>query len=164
MNRKILSLLSLIIIVSACTKEIPEAERKQDKNIEQAAVRAAIQNWETAYNSGDLESALDFYEYDYRAMLADSNDISGRDELARDLGQFMKEYPGGKWQINIDEINSAGDLAYVFYTGVFTSDGDPASAGNPLYSERGIKILKKSKIGGWKFFRSMSMPVFSYDR
>lgn len=153
--------LFLLVILSACTKEIPEAERRQDKNIEQSAVRAAIQNWETAYNSGDLESALDFYEVDFRAMLADSNDIVGRDELARDLNQFLTQYPGGKWKINIDEINTAGDLAYVLYNGVFTSGDD---LNNPLYSERGIKILKKNKIGGWKFFRSMSMPVFSYDK
>ena len=35
---------------------------------------------------------------------------------------------------------------------------------NPIYSEKGIRILKKQKDGSWKIYRYVSTPIFTYDQ
>lgn len=157
-------ILSLLIIISACTKEVPESEKRLTKSIEETSIRNAIENFAAAYNSNDIEAAILFFDRDYRGIVADSEDIVGLDALKNDLLQYRKQYPEGKWEIKIDELNVFGDFAYALCSGSFLMPDPIEKKMNPIYSERSIRIFKKQKDDGWKIFRYAAMPTFSYDQ
>lgn len=162
--RRSFLILSLIIIISGCTKEVPEGEKRLTKSIEETSVRKVIENYVAAYNSNDIEAAILFFDRDYRGIVADSNEIVGLDALKNDLLQYSKQYPDGKWEIKIDELNVFGDFAYALCSGSFLMPDPIEKKMNPIYSERGIRIFKKQKDDGWKIFRYVAAPTFSYDQ
>lgn len=156
-------ILSIIILISACTKQVPEGEKKLSRSSEEMAVEQTIMNFIEAYNSNDIEKAITFFESDYRGVVSDSDDVVGLDMLRNDLIQYRKQYPGGKWEIRIDEVNISGELAYVFTSGSFLMPDPIEGKMSPIYSERAIRILRKQKNDGWVIFRYLATPTFSYD-
>ncbi len=163
MSRSILILLT-VVFISACTKQVPEGEKKLSRSSEEMAVEQTIMNFVEAYNSNDIEKAITFFESDYRGMVSDSDDVVGLDMLGNDLIQYRKQYPGGKWEIKIDEVNISGELAYVFTSGSFLMPDPIEDKMSPIYSERAIRILRKQKNDGWNIFRYLATPTFSYDK
>jgi ketosteroid isomerase-like protein len=161
--RKIL-FTSLLLILTACTKEVPETEKKLSKSLEEKSARETVENFVAAYNSDDIAKAVSFFEADYKGVVADSDDVVGFDALRDDLIHYRKQYPNGKWEIKFDEILVSGELAYVFTSGSFLMHDPIEKKMNPIYSERAIRILKKQKNDGWKIFRYMAIPMFSYDQ
>ena len=157
-------ILSILIIISACTKEVPETEKKLSKSLEEKYARETVENFIIAYNSNDIDKAVSFFETDYKGILTDSDDVTGLDALRNDLTNYRKQYPDGKWEIKIDEINISGETAYVFTSGSFLMLDPIEGKMNPIYSERAIRILKKQKNDGWKIFRYLATPMFSYDQ
>lgn len=153
----------LIIILAACTKEVPESEKKLAKTVDESAVREVIDHYYTAYNTGDIETAVTLCDESYKGIAADSDDVNGIEALKDELYQFRKEYPEGKWEINLDELVVQSDLAYVIINGSFLMPDPIQKKMNPIYSERSIKILRRNKTEGWKIYRSFSVPTFSYD-
>ncbi|MEJ5351217.1 MAG: nuclear transport factor 2 family protein [Melioribacteraceae bacterium] len=159
---KYLSLI-LILFITACTKEVPESEKKIAKTADEEAIRKLIDHFYTAYNSGDIETAVTLIDENYKGIAADSEDVVGVEALTKELYQYRKEYPEGKWEINIEELTVQNDLAYVIINGSFFVPGPAIDKMNPIYSERSIKILKKDKNEGWKIFRSLSVPTLTYN-
>jgi ketosteroid isomerase-like protein len=157
-------ILSIIILISACTKQVPEGEKKLSRSSEEMAVEQTIMNFIEAYNSNDIEKAVSFFENDYKGVVSDSDDVVGLDMLRNDLIQYRKQYPGGKWEIKIDEVNISGELAYVFTSGSFLMPDPIEDKMSPIYSERAIRILRKQKNDGWNIFRYLATPTFSYDK
>jgi len=159
---KYLSLI-LILFITACTKEVPESEKKLAKTADEEAIRKLIDHFYTAYNSGDIETAVTLIDENYKGIAADSEEVVGVEALTNELYQYRKEYPEGKWEINIEELTVQNDLAYVIINGSFFVPGPSVEKMNPIYSERSIKILKKDKNEGWKIFRSLSVPTLTYN-
>lgn len=157
-------ILSILIIISACTKEVPENEKKLSKSLEEKYARETVENFISAYNSNEIEKALSFFETNYKGIITDSDDIAGLDALRDDLIHYRKQYPDGKWEIIFDEILISGELAYVFTSGSFLMLDPIERKMNPIYSERAIRILKKQKNGSWKIYRYLATPMFSYDQ
>ena len=155
---------SLLLIITACTKEVPETEKNLSKSLEEKSARETIENFVAAYNSNDIAKAVSFFEADYKGVVADSDDVVGLDALSNELVSYRKQYPEGKWEIKIDEILISGELAYVFTSGSFLMLDPIEKKMNPIYSERAIRILKKQKNDGWKIFRYLATPMFSYDQ
>lgn len=155
--------LILIVVLVACTKEVPEAEKKISKTLEEENVRKLINHFYTAYNSGDIETAVSLIDTNYKGIAADSEDVNGIEAMTNELYQYRNEYPDGKWEINIEELFIENDLAYVIINGSFLMPDPIEKKMNPIYSERSIKILKRYKNEGWKIFRSFSIPTFSYN-
>ncbi len=155
---------SLLLIITACTKEVPETEKKISKALEEKSARGTIENFISAYNSNEIEKALSFFETNYKGIITDSDDIAGLDALRDDLIHYRKQYPDGKWEITFDEILISGELAYVFTSGSFLMLDPIERKMNPIYSERAIRILKKQKNDGWKIYRYLATPTFSYDQ
>jgi len=155
--------LILILFVTACTKEVPESENRIAKTAEEEAIRKLIDHFYTAYNSGDIETAVTLIDENYKGMAADSDDVIGVEALTNELYQYRKEYPEGKWEIKIEELSVENNLAYVIIYGSFLMPDPIEKKMNPIYSERSIKILKKDKNEGWKIFRSLSIPTLTYN-
>ncbi|MEG8946235.1 YybH family protein [Rosettibacter firmus] len=160
---KYFSLLLIILFISGCTKEVPETEKRISKTVEEEAIQKLIEHFYTAYNSGDIETAVTLIDEHYKGMAPDSEDVNGVDNLTNELYQFKNEYPEGKWEIKIEELTVENNLAYVIINGSFLMPDPIEKKMNPIYSERSIKILKKEKNEGWKIYRSISLPTFTYN-
>lgn len=163
MIRKILSMLLLTVILFSCTKEVREDEKKSAKSADETAIREVIENYTTAYNAGDIETATEFFDTNYRAVVADSSDIIGTDDVREDLLQYRRQYPEGKWETKIEEVTIGDGYAYVFCASSFLMPHPIERKLSPIYSERSIRILRKEKNQGWKIFRFLATPTFTYD-
>lgn len=160
--KKFFSVLLLILLLS-CTKEVPESEKNISKSVEETQVREVVDKFYQAYNSNDIETAISFFDNDYKGIAEDSNDVVGIAMLEDELYNFRKQYPEGEWKIEIEEVSVQNNLGYVITKGSFYVP-DPVEGGiSPQYSERCIRILKNIKNEGWKIFRAFSVPMYSYD-
>lgn len=155
---------SLLLILSACTKEVPETEKKLSKSIEEKFLIETIDNFISAYNANEIEKAISYFDTNYKGFTTDSDDIEGVDALRNDLIHYRKQYPDGKWEIKYEEVTVAGEFAYVLTSSSFLMPDPIEGKMNPIYSERAIRILKKQKSDGWKIYRYMATPMFSYDQ
>ena len=154
---------SLLLITAACTKEVPETEKKLSKSFEEKSVKETVDNFISAYNSGDVEKALSFVDPGYKGFATDSDDIEGLDSFRNDLNHYAKQYRDGKWEIKFDEVTVAGEIAYVLTSGSFLIPDPIEKKMSPIYSERALRILRKQKNDGWKIYIYMATPMFSYD-
>jgi len=154
---------SLLLITSACTKEVPETEKKFSKSFEEKSAKETVDNFISAYNSGDIDKALSFIDANYKGFAADSDNIEGLESFRTDLNHYRKQYTEGKWEIKFDEVTVAGEIAYVLTSGSFLMPDPIEKKMSPIYSERALRILKKQKNDGWKIYIYMATPMFSYD-
>lgn len=163
---KALSILSTFILAAlliSCTKEVPESNKKTAKNADDVAITKTIDEFFLCYNSNNIDSLSFYMDEDYKGFIPDSDDAVGALSTMNDLKQYRKRYPDGRWEYKIEEINVGGDIAEVLTTASFMNPGPISGKLNPLYSERSIRILKRHKEDGWKIFRYIAIPTFSYD-
>lgn len=149
-----------IFIFTYCTKEIPEAERKTPRT-EEARLKKTIELWADFYNNGDLENLINLYTDDYVESMPNDNDIIGIDKIRSELSQYMSQYTGGKWKLTVEEIQVSEDFAFARINGEF--EMNYGKLPTTIYSERSLKIFKKQKNTGWKLYRTMRIPSFTYD-
>ncbi|MBI5729694.1 MAG: hypothetical protein HY963_01015 [Ignavibacteriales bacterium] len=162
--RLIVAILMFLVLVPACTRDVPEAEKKIIKIADEDNARKTIQSFADAYNSNDLEKAISFFDLDYKSVVADSDALAGVDALRNEIINSQKEFPEGKWEITIDEGNISGEFAYFICSSSFLMPDVIEKNLNPIYSEKSIRILKKQKDGSWKIYRYVSTPIFTYDQ
>ncbi|MCX7874827.1 MAG: DUF4440 domain-containing protein [Melioribacteraceae bacterium] len=160
--KNLLIIVLVLISFNACTKEVPENEKRNIKSIDEAAVREVIENYFAAYNSGDIETAAEYFDNGYKVIATDSLDISGYENAKEDLLQYHNQYPKGKWENKIEEIIISDGYAYVVASASFMQPDPLTNKLSPTYSERSIRILKKDKNKMWKLFRYLSAPTFTY--
>ena len=151
------------MIVSGCTKDVPETEKRISKTLEEESIIQTIKDFVVAYNNNDIEKALSLFDSNYKGVAVDSDEFAGVDALRNELINNRKQYPEGKWEINVDEINISGEFAYILSSGSFLMPDVIEKKMSPVYSEKSIRILKKNKNGIWKIFRYVAVPTFSYD-
>jgi uncharacterized protein (TIGR02246 family) len=162
--KKFFALILVLLSISACTKEVPEYEKKNIKTADEAAVRETIENYFAAYNAGDIESAAEYFDDNYKVISTDSLDVVGYENAKEDLLQYHKQYPKGKWDNKIEEITIADGYAIVISSGSFMLPDPLTEKPAPTYSERSIRVLKKDKNKMWKIYRYLSAPTFTYDQ
>ena len=100
---------------------------------------------------------------DYIGSYPQDDDVIGTDKMANDLSNYMKQYPGGVWKIDINEIGVSGDQAFARVTSTFSMPKDNNGGVAPIYSEKSLKILKRVKDNTWLIYRSMSFPAYTYS-
>jgi len=162
--RYIIAILIFLILIPACTKDVPETEKKIIKTADEENARKTIQSFVDAYNSKDLEKALFSFDLNYKGVVADSDNLAGVDALRNELVNSQKKFPEGIWKITIDEEIISGEFAYFICSGSFLMPDVIEKKLNPIYSEKSIRILKKQKDGSWKIYRYVSTPIFTYDQ
>jgi ketosteroid isomerase-like protein len=163
MIRKVILSLLLVLATSSCTKEVREDERKSAKTADEAAVRELIENYTTSYNAGDIDTAIEMIDANYRGVVADSSDIVGQEAMRNDLLQYRRLYPEGRWVTKIEEVLVSDGYAYVTCTSSFMMPHPIELKPSPVYSERSMRVLKKDKNLGWKIYRYLATPTFTYD-
>lgn len=163
MVRQYVFLFALSLLIFACTKEVPESERKSAKSAEELAIRKVIDNYFIAYNAGDIETAVELLDTYYHGIVSDSIDVTGIDSAKEDLLRYSRQYPEGKWETTIEEVTVGDGYAFVLCSSSFMMPDPIGKKPSPVYSERSMRVLKKDKITGWKIFRYIATPTFTYD-
>ena len=162
--KKIYVLLLLSLFFYSCTKEVPETEKKLSRTVSTNEIKQLFENFTSDVNSNNLDKIDSYFEGDFSSFVQDADSAVDLNSYKTNLVNFQKQYPSGKLQTNIEDIFVSEELAaaQVFVSYMIN---DPVEKGmNPVYSERSIKLLRKSKTdNSWKIFRSLSTPAFSYD-
>ena len=161
--KRLILIISLVLLIAGCTKQIPEGEKKISKTAEENNVINTIDGFISAYNSNDIKKVLSFFDNDFKGVIPDSDNVVGLTEVKNAFNSLMKHYPDGKWNIKCEEVNISGEFAYIMTFGSFMVFDPVEKKINPVYSERSIRILKKQKDGTWKIFRYIAVPAFTYD-
>jgi len=154
--KKYLTLIVLTSLLYSCTKEVPENKRFS-RTSEEVAVSKVIDSFVSAYNSGNIGSAMKLFDSTFKGIIASSDEILDLDSLRVKLTAYRGRYQSGRINIGIDEIETAGDHAYLMCSGSFTNS-DRSGTHAILFSERELLIIKKQKGDGWKILRSLSAP------
>ena len=161
--RNVLLLFAFLFLLSSCTKEVPESEKKTTKYIVDFEVRKVIDNISTHFNSREIDSALTSFSKDYSEFVPDADSARSLNVLKNDWQNFISQNPKGEMQTIIEDVFVSEGLAavqtFTSYMVINPLDGKLI----PAYSERSIKLLRNSKDENWKIFRSLSSTAFSYD-
>jgi len=161
--KRLISVISVILLLAGCTKQTPEGEKKSTKSVEENNIINTIDGFISAFNSHDIEKAVSFLDLDYKGVVADSDNVLGVTEVKNAIYSLMKQFPDGKWNIKYEEVNVSGEIAYVMTKASFMVLDPVENKITPLFSERSIRILKRQKNGGWKISRYIAVPAFTYE-
>jgi len=161
--RKLISFALLLTLVASCTKEVPESEKRLAKSTSEKEIGVIIENFSEAYNSGDIDKISSYLSIDYSGFVQDSDSAINMNTYLNELKNLRKQHPESKLQLKIEEVNVSEELAAVRTFGSYMVPDPIEGKMNPVYSERSIKLLHKVKNEGWKIFRSLSIPAFSYE-
>lgn len=160
---KFISLILFFTLIVSCTKEVPESEKQLTKSTNEKEIRAVVDNFTAAYNSGGIDNISNYFTSDYGGFVPDLDSAVGIAAYQSDLRNFRKQYPENEMHLKIEEVYISEEFAAVQTFGSYTTLDPVEGKKVPVYSERSIKLLRKVKNEGWKIFKSLSIPAFSYE-
>ncbi len=108
MKRLTFSMVTLLVLgASGCAQKI-------DLSAQEAAIRAANEEWQEAAQTRDLDRFLSFYAEDAMVFPPNAPVVSGKDAV-RSLWSGLMANPGFElnWKLIKVEVAKAGDLAWV---------------------------------------------------
>ncbi|AFN74061.1 hypothetical protein MROS_0820 [Melioribacter roseus P3M-2] len=159
---KKLSMLALILFMLACTKEVPESDKNIIQTTEKKKIVKLIETFYDNFNRGNIDSALTAVSKNYKGIVSEAEEISGVENYRKELFQYKTAYPEGRWKYSLEELFVRDGIGYVILLSSFVVPDPVEAQGNPIYSERSMKVLVKNSEGNWKIYRSVSVPVFTY--
>jgi len=128
----------------------PEPPTEDVANVEAdiEALKAAIEDWDVAWNSQDLEKLLSFYTEDAVRMppneAAEVGNEAIRASLKRSFGDFPSEEDN-----TIGDVRVSGDLGYV--RGTVEATTTPKAGGDPVVeNSKWITVYQRQPDGSWK--------------
>jgi len=161
--RKYISFIIFTALIVSCTKEVPESEKQLAKSTNEKEVRAVIDNFAAAYNSGGIDNFSNYFTNDYGGFVPDQDTAVGLAAYQNDLRNLRNQYPENEMHLKIEEVYISEEFAAVQTFGSYMTLDPVEEKKAPVYSERSIKLLRKVKNEGWKIFKSLSIPAFSYE-
>jgi uncharacterized protein (TIGR02246 family) len=124
---------------------------------DEAAIRAASQEWSNAASGRDLEKAVSFYADDATYNPPGAPLAAGKDAIRKQWTQVMA-VPGIdlRWATSKVEVARSGDLAYD--TGAYTLTKNDAN-GKPVTTKgKYVVVWKKQADGKWKVIEDIDNP------
>ncbi len=124
---------------------------------DEAAIRAASQEWSNAASSRDLEKAVSFYAEDATYNPPGAPLAAGKDAI-RKVWTNIVAVPGInlRWTTSKVEVARSGDLAYD--TGAYTVTKNDAG-GKPVTTKgKYVVVWKKQADGKWKVIQDIDNP------
>jgi len=124
---------------------------------DEAAIRAASQEWSNAASSRDLEKAVSFYAEDATYNPPGAPLAAGKDAI-RKVWANVVAIPGGnlRWVSSKVEVARSGDLAYD--TGAYTLTKNDASGKPVTATGKYVVVWKKQADGKWKVIQDIDNP------
>jgi len=144
--------LVLTLVPAACTQTT--ATPPPDTAKDTAAINTLRTDYETSFNSGDVNKLMTLYTADAVMMQEHQPAAVGAESIRKaheaTMGQFTPHLT-----LNADETKIMGDMA--FDRGTFTLTLTPKSPGVAAMSENGkyLVLLQKAADGSWKLAREI---------
>ncbi len=160
--KKIIPFILLLTLVVSCTKEVPESEKKLVKSTSEKEIKDVLESFVASFNSGEFDKIPSYFTDDFGAFIPDSDSAINLEEYKNELNKLRKRYPEVKLQVNVEGVYVSEDLAAAQTFSSYLANDPVEGKMSPVYSERSIKLLRKTKNDGWKIFKSLSIPAFSY--
>jgi uncharacterized protein (TIGR02246 family) len=119
--------------------------------IEEAAVsvqnpRQLHQEWEKAFNGGDIDALVALYEPGATVIPQPGNPVTGHAAIREALGSFLALQ--GQFQLRTVAVVESGDLAVAY--GEWTLKGGTDPDGNAVNLEgRATDVMRKQPDGSW---------------
>ena len=114
-------------------------------------IQSAISSFNSAYRRGDIDALLGCYSEDLIKDRAGAPP-EGKAQTAQRIRQVFVDYETDL-QVQIAEISTSGDLAYV--RGTFTVTLRPRGGGSPLILARRYLEIWRNEAGAWRVIRTM---------
>jgi len=127
------------------------SDRKEDQVSDQKAIEAAISEFITAYNAGDIDTVLNYYGEDL-IKVRNGAAPETKADLARRVREVFEHYRSRVEVVN-DEIQVSGEIA--FTRGSFRLTLTPRTDGpTQTFDRRYLEIWRREK-GRWLVVRAM---------
>jgi uncharacterized protein (TIGR02246 family) len=153
--------MALGVVGAGCEEEhlrTPADQQTADtRAADQAAIRAASQEWSNAASTRDLEQAVSFYADDATYHPPGAPLAAGKDAI-RKVWTNVLAMPGVnlRWATSKVEVARSGDLAYD--TGAYTLTKNDSS-GKPVTTKgKYVVVWKKQADGKWKVIEDIDNP------
>lgn len=135
----------LLLLAALCCSAL---SCRDNRAADEAAIRAATREWNSAEAAKDVEKCVSFYAADRERFATGSPVIRGTDALREEWRKYVSTPGTFHWTTSTVEVSSSGDLAYE--TGKFVlktvdKNGQPITT-NGKY----VCVWKKQKDGKWK--------------
>lgn len=157
----LLALCAMALAAAGCEEEPLNTPTNQQvaeaRAADEAAIRAASQEWSNAASSKDVEKAVSFYSDDATYNPPGAPLAAGKDAI-RKVWTNVLAMPGVnlRWATSKVEVARSGDLAYD--TGAYTLTKNDAS-GNPVTTKgKYVVVWKKQADGKWKVIEDIDNP------
>ena len=146
-----------VALAAAGCEEEHMHQLPETRTADEAAIRAASQEWSNAASSRDLEKAVSFYAEDATYNPPGAPLAAGKDAI-RKVWTNIVAVPGInlRWTSSKVEVARSGDLAYD--TGAYTLTKNDAG-GKPVTSKgKYVVVWKKQADGKWKVIQDIDNP------
>jgi len=148
-------------LMTGCEEEHMKAPANQEgtdtRAADEAAIRAASQEWSNAASSRDLEKTVSFYADDATYNPPGAPLAVGK-EAIRKVWTNVMAIPGGnlRWASVKVEAARSGDLGYD--TGAYTLTKNDASGKAVTTKGKYVVVWKKQADGKWKVIEDIDNP------
>jgi uncharacterized protein (TIGR02246 family) len=149
MNFKIQVLALVAVCALAGCAQAPAPEPPDTRAADEAAIRAAIEEWRAAAQAKDADKFVSFYTGDAVVMMEDAPDLRGIDALRGGIGGMMQD-PNFALAFEAVEVVVArsGDLAYE--TGTYTMTMSDPQQKPATEIGHYVVVWRKQPDGAWK--------------
>ena len=115
-----------------------------------AAIRAADSTFGAAASAGDIDGVVSVYAPDGSLLPPNAPGMKGSEAIRGFWGGLLQAY-STKFELETDQIEGRGDLAYV--VGRYRLTGTPKAKGTPPLADQGkfVEVLKRQPDGSWKY-------------
>lgn len=136
----------------------PDTAEAQESASDISRIRAFLADWETAFNSGDLDRMRGYWTDDVVVIPQGAPAVEGLDAFWSTLQQqvqlFFAQFDV-EYRLVIDEVAVSGDMAYDRGT-IHMSLTPRAGGPTQTASRRYLEILRKQPDGAWRISRAMN--------
>jgi len=146
-KKKIVFLLLFILVLSACgPTESPD-------NVE-TAINAAYQEYADSLNAGNADRWIALWTEDGVQMPSGRPANVGKETIGANLHGALERFSFSDMQINIEEVQVAGDWAYA--RGTYTVTYLPKDGSDTIFIDgKYMSIFQKQADGSWKLHRDI---------
>jgi uncharacterized protein (TIGR02246 family) len=131
----------------------PVAEEAPSTEADVEAIKAAIEEWEVAWNSQDMEKLLSLYADDAVRMPPNEVEEVGKNAIRASFQQSFDEMTAEGGGEAVD-VRVAGDLAYA--RGPWVATSTPKTGGEPIQdNSKWVEVLQRQADGSWKIICEM---------
>lgn len=152
----VISLVILFCFTFGC-QQAEEAAKEQTVDVEAdvVAINKINEDWNVAYNAGDVEKLVSFFTDDALRVPANEQALVGKEAIRKDFQLLFDQFTVEQKSV-LEDVRVSGHLAY--FRGSWTTINTPKAGGEPIeLNGNYVSINQKQSDGTWKtIFNSWS--------